>query len=184
MTKPTVDELLRSSAPSDVYDEPGMRERVALAVAQRPTKKLRRAWIVLPVAAFGVAALTAGAIVVDNVITTDVTIPLSYVTAEGNTYTCDVNVGGATLLDPKGVAIANWYRDQDWSGFGQKVYEKAITLDSTDLGLDDGTEYSQADIDSVAWGTTLGEMIGQVPASVGGDTFSTGAQWDCDGLLH
>ena len=183
MTKPTIDELLRESAPRDVYDEPGMRERVALAVSRRP-KKRSRALIVLPVAAFGIAALTAGAVVVDNVMTMDVDMPLTYTTAEGNTYTCDVSVGGATLLDPQGVAIANWYRDQDWRGFGQKVYEKAITVDRADLGLDDGEEYSQAQLDNIAWGTTLGEMIGRVPASVGGSEFSTGAHWDCDGLLH
>jgi len=182
MTKPTIDELLRASAPRDVYDEPGMRERVAGAVALQP-KKRRKAWVVVPVAVFGVAALTAGAIVVDDVMTMDVEIPLTYVTATGNTYECDVKVGGASLLDPKGAAIANWYRDQDWSSFGQKVYEKAITVDPADAGLDTG-EYSQAEIDNYAWGSALGEMIGKVPASVGGSEFSTGAQWDCAGLLH
>ena len=185
MTKPTIDELLRASAPRDVYDEPGMRERVAAALAVRPKRKLHRAWIVLPAAALGVAALTAGAVVVDNVMTLDVPISLTYVTDTGHTYECEVLVGGSTLLDPQGTAIANWYREQDWSGFGQKVYERALEIDSAEI-LGDDEKYTEAELDNFAWGSALSEMIGRgVPAEILGDrSAGTGAQWDCDGLLH
>jgi len=184
MTKPTIDELLRASAPRDVYDEPGMRERVAAALAVRPKRKLHRAWIVLPAAALGVAALTAGAVVVDNVMTMDVSIDLSYVTDTGLVEECFVNVGGATLLDPKGRQIADWFRDHDWKGIGQKVYVRALEIDPT-AGLESPAQYSQQELDAMAWSEALSELVVRsVPADVTGREASVGAQWDCDGLLH
>jgi hypothetical protein len=184
MTRPTVDELLRASAPQDVYEEPGMRERVALAVAEG-AKKRHRAWIALPVAVCGIAALSAGALVADNLMTQDVVIPISYVTDTGKSIECTVKVGGGSSFDPKSTAIPDWFRAHDWDGVGQRIYDRALTIDPSE-GLVGNDGLSQKTLDHFAFGDALNaEIVYIVPADVLGPGFAeVGASWDCDGILH
>jgi len=124
-----IDELLSSSAPARLSDDPTVRARVSSLVgATKREPRNRWALIGIPVAAAGVLALTAGALVV-NTITTDVTVPLTITTTDGGTVTCtaEIAAGAENLFDE--IALTEFVRNHNWSGLGQSAYTRALASD-------------------------------------------------------
>jgi len=124
-----IDELLSSSAPARISDEPAVRARVSSLVSATKRKPRNRwALIGIPVAAAGVLALTAGALVV-NTITSDVTVPLTITTTDGSVVSCsaDLAAGAENLFDE--IALTEFVRNHDWSNLGQRAYTRALASD-------------------------------------------------------
>lgn len=124
-----IDELLSSSAPARLSDDATVRARVTSLVGASKHKPRRRwALVAIPVAAVGVLALTAGALVV-NTITSDVTVPLTITTTEGTVVSCsaDLAAGAENLFDE--IALTEFVRNHNWSGLGQRAYTRALASD-------------------------------------------------------
>ncbi|MFE6734235.1 hypothetical protein [Microbacterium sp. NPDC057650] len=133
MPKPDIDDLLAGSAGR--Y-EPSAATRASLdalvtqtraaAGARRP-RRHRLLWV-LPVAVLGVGALTAGAVVVDDLLHADLPIAVEYTTDTGVTVSCTAQIRGGSLFSPQKDEVVNYYRTHDFSGIGERVYDYAMVL--------------------------------------------------------
>lgn len=191
MNKPTVDELLTTSRPRSFSEDAQVRQQIADLVAkthaadaaQQAPRRRRKLLIAIPVIGFGALALTAGALVVTTM-TPAVTIPISYTTDTGRTVACNVGVGGGSILDPQATAIGDYLRSQDWSGIGQKVYDRAITTPYVP-GPDADVDLAPEEIDNMSWTDAMAALIpGTMPANLTADWTYTGWSSDCTGDLH
>lgn len=188
MSKPTVDELLMTSRPRSFAEDAQVRQQIADLVAKthaadaagRAPRRRRRLLIAIPVVGFGALALTAGALVVTTM-TPAVTIPISYTTDTGRTVTCSVEAGGGSILDPQSTAIGDYLRSQDWSGIGQRVYDRAIA----NSGPDADADIAQDEIGNTSWSNAMAALIpGTMPEDLIADWTYTGWSSDCTGELH
>lgn len=191
MSKPTVDELLMTSRPRSFAEDAQVRQQIADLVAEthaadaagRAPRRRRRLLIAIPVVGFGALALTAGALVVTSM-TPAVTIPISYTTDTGRTVTCSVEAGGGSILDPQSTAIGKYLRSQDWSGIGQRVYDRAIANPYAP-GPDADADIAQEEIDNTSWSNAMAALIpGTMPEDLIADWTYTGWSSDCTGELH
>lgn len=134
MQKPTVDELLTgsrrgyvpSAATRDVLDcvVADMRD---LAPTRRTSRRQRAFWLV-PGAMLAIGALTAGAVVVDNLLHADLPIAVEYTTDTGVTVACTAEIEGGSLFAPQSAAVIEYYQTHDFSDVGQRIYDYALVL--------------------------------------------------------
>jgi len=186
MTQPTIDELLRASAPA----APSARvsaivaETRAAVERERAPRFKRRLLVFVPVATVGALALTAGAIVV-NTITADVVVPISYTTDTGSAQTCTAEFAAGSAFDADDRALTAHLRGYNWTGIGQKIYDRALA-EPFDPATSDLVGLSQRDIDGMSWSDAMtAELDNAIPQSLLGQDaafFSWGS--DCEGLLH
>jgi hypothetical protein len=135
MTKQTIEDALARSnpwTPSDgstlrsTVDQISAESRVA-AISQKRRRAHNALWI-LPTAGAVVIALTAGAVVTDNLLHVNLPISIAYTTDTGAAVTCTVHIEGGSLFAPVSNEVINYYQHHDFTGVGQKVYNYALVL--------------------------------------------------------
>jgi len=131
MTKPTVDDLLTGSGPrfeSSVATEAALDALVLQARDAKPAATKRPALWLMPAAMLTAGALTAGAIVVDQYLHVDVPIAIEYTTDTGVTVACTVQIEGGSFFSPQPAEVMNYYKNHNFTGTGQKIYDYALVL--------------------------------------------------------
>jgi hypothetical protein len=168
------DDLLAEGKGDSLIEDSRVRELVAELVANsevaagasRQRRRLRNAVIALPAAAFAGLALTAGAVGVDNTLTPDVTILVAYTTDGGRQVDCAIYIEGGSLLDPGSTVIGDYLEKKDWSGVGQKMYDRAVQI-SEALSQSKSGPLSDADRDQWAWYTAEDQLtVRSVPSDM------------------
>lgn len=202
MDDPTLDDMLRRSAPATAATDPSVEAPLLALVDDaeanaRPARRRRRAlWIAaipaLPALALG---LTAG---IQDRMVPDLTIPVSYTTDTGIPVSCSIRLFNGEIYSVEVSFVAvDYLRDQDWDGIGPRIYARAL-IEEADLTQrvqqddratatnSDGTvQPDAATIEITAWNIAEGHLVGgSVPETV----LHPGDQWgedsDCSGRLH
>lgn len=132
MHKPTVDELLAGSARDYAPSSSTVAALDAVvADARRAASQVRtprRAYWLIPGALLAVGALTAGAVVVDNLLQADLPVAIDYTTRTGITVSCTAEIEGGSLFAPHSDAVIEYYQTHDFAGIGQRIYDYAQVL--------------------------------------------------------
>jgi len=199
MTKPTVDDLLTGSRPrfeSSVATEAALDALVLQARDARPAATKRHALWLMPAAMLTAGALTAGAIVVDQYLHVDVPIAIEYTTDTGVTVACTVQIEGASFFSPQPAEVMNYYKNHNFTGTGQKIYDYALVLTKDRQGTrallpksvdwlpdDDFVAYSDKTAlnDSMVSFLLLDVVI---DLGLGGTSGDANLSSDCTGQLH
>lgn len=132
MNHPTVDELLAGSA----RDYAPSRSTAAaldavVADARRASsqvRKPRRAFWLIPGVMVAVGALTAGTVIVDDLLHADLPIAVKYITDTGVAVSCTAQIEGGSLFKPQSDAVIEYYQTHDFEGVGQRIYDYAMVL--------------------------------------------------------
>ncbi|SFR52533.1 hypothetical protein SAMN04488591_1730 [Microbacterium azadirachtae] len=135
-------------------------------VAPGRTRRLRP-WLIAVIAVVGAIAIAATAVSValavlrDSRYTTNVTLSLSYVGDDGQTYSCtyDYSTPNSAPMPP---AVARQMNERDWSRTGQRMYEWAKTHRAAE---------------GSTWGLAMDEFVRFPPWQVKTDTGSTHELW-------
>jgi hypothetical protein len=201
MTASDIDQTVRRSDPW-VHDatiallagEVAAESRVAVASSARARRR-RAAWLV-PVAAVGGLALTAGALVAaDNLLHEDVQIAIEYTTDTDRTISCTATIEGGSYFAPREGEVLAYYRSRDFAGIGQRIYDYAMVLageravtdgvlprSSTIVADENGNHYSAASAFSYALTSfLLTDAILEMGIDGSGDSW---LHSDCAGELH
>jgi hypothetical protein len=152
VSKRSVDEVLSGSSPAFV---PSVATEAALdalvlesrnaGLGHRTRHRKRLLWLV-PGAVVAVGALTAGAVVADQMTRLDVPIAVEYTTDTGVKVSCTAHIA-SSLFSPRLAEVTEYYTTHEFAadGIGQRIYNYALVLN----GEKEGTP---ADLpDSVAW---------------------------------
>ena len=129
-----IDDILEKSGATSLATAPRVRASLTGLVADsRATRTVRRtrsrrALLFIPIFAVATLALTGGTLLVDSSLTPDIHIPLTYTTVLGVTYSCSIDIDGGTLFVADSTAAADYLRTQDWTGVGQRIYDRAVQL--------------------------------------------------------
>jgi len=148
----SVDEVLSGSSPTFV---PSVATEAALdalvlesrnaGLTQRTRRRKSLLWLV-PGAVVAVGALTAGAVVADQMTRLDVPIAVEYTTDTGVTVSCTAHLA-SSLFSPRLADVTEYYKTHEFAadGIGQRIYNYALVL----TGEKEGTP---ADLpNSVGW---------------------------------
>lgn len=141
MDNSRMDELLRESAPAAASAHDNVRLEVSrmVAVSRSGTAGRSRAWkrgalVAIPIVAAAPFALVATGST-DVRAAPDFSIPVSYVTESGQTVACDIDLfNGELFYQETNFVAVDYFSQQDWTGVGQRIYDRAIALES--LGVD------------------------------------------------
>ncbi|WP_430591649.1 hypothetical protein [Humidisolicoccus flavus] len=150
MQQPTIDEILSGSRP---HFTPSLATEAALdalvletrsGASKSPRNRRRGLWLV-PASVLGVAALTAGALVVDHYTRVELPVAIEYTSRSGEFVECTATIQGGSFFSPKPEAVIDYYTNHDFTGVGQQIYEYALVLS--------GEAPGSAEVlpDSVAW---------------------------------
>ena len=198
MTKPTIEDLLSHSAPPTRTLEAGLRStirdlsaesRETARAARRPRSRLR--WLITPVVLVPAIALGTTAGTEPRQIP-DFTIPVLYTTDTGKEVSCSIDLfnGEIDYVETNTTAI-DYFRVQDWTGIGQRIYDAALVYENDSAWLasemnSDGPDLPQATIHWRAWVSAEDDLVrAQLPdgALAPGDG-GYGSDTDCTGELH
>ena len=189
MTTLTIEQLLAESAPGRISTRidaapaiDGLLESVKTAErADRPRRRRKALLIALPIALLGAGALTAGGVAVASFDwSTKIDIPIHYTTDTGRSFECTVIVKSGAALDLDALSIGNALRARDWSGIGQKIYDRALSHPHV---LQEGE--SSDNLDEISWYDALFELVpGPQPLGWGFGASSLSVGSDCTGELH
>lgn len=191
MSKPSLDEILRGSKEPSPGDNSRVRARVAEIVANaqviatpRRRRGIRTSWVALPLVGMGILALTGGALVVDNALTPNVVVPISYTTDVGRTIECTISIEGGSLFNPGSSALTDQLRNRDWTGVGQLMYERAVHL-SEALSTTPGHDLTDVERDQWAWYSAESQLTTlSVPEHLVPEGDHAVSTSDCTGELH
>lgn len=135
MSKRSVDEVLSDSSPTFVpsvateaaLDALVLESRNARA-GQRKRNRKRLLWLV-PGAVVAVGALTAGAVVADQMTRLDVPITVEYTTDTGVMVSCTAHIA-SSLFSPRLAEVTEYYKTHEFAadGIGQRIYNYALVL--------------------------------------------------------
>ena len=176
-----LDDLLKGSAPARRASEPNVKTQVdSLVVSTRAKaatgrRRLGLIWAAIPVLLVpGIAfATTAGT---EPRMVPDYTIPISYTTDTGTAVSCTLEFfNGEIDYRETNTAQVDYLRAQDWTGIGQRIYDRALQEEPAATA----GGYS-------AWGFAADELVTKtVPLSAfrPGDG-GLGGNSDCTGQLH
>ncbi|MGL3150788.1 hypothetical protein ACSS7Z_10550 [Microbacterium sp. A82] len=132
MRKPTLDELLTGSGRD--YTPPASTSAAldsVVAEARRSASRVRkpaRALWLIPGAIVAVGALTASAVVVDNLLHADLPLAVEYTTNTGIPVSCTAQIEGGSLFATQPHAVIEYFQTHDFSGIGQRIYDYALVL--------------------------------------------------------
>lgn len=93
----------------------------------RPPRRRRLAWLV-PGAVLAAGALTAGGVVVDDLLRAKLPIAVEYVTEAGVTVSCTAEIRGGSLFSPHRNEVVDYYQTRDFTGIGQRIHDYATVL--------------------------------------------------------
>lgn len=139
MNKPNVDELLTGSAQhyaastatraalDALVGESRQAGARHVAPVRRTRTRSRAAWLI-PGAILALGALTAGAVVIDDLLRADLPIAVEYTTDSGVAVSCTAQIQGGSLFSPHRAEVITYYETHDFSGVGQQIYEYALVL--------------------------------------------------------
>ena len=198
-------DILEESGRTSLSTDPRVRASLIALVADSRsttaarTTRSRKGLLFVPIFAIGTLALTGGALLVDSSLTPDIHIPLTYTTVLGVTYTCSIDIDGGTLFVADSTAGANYLRAQDWTGVGQRIYDRAVQLRGAEQTADADGNYLFPPPDShlvvptevlaggspLTWVAAVHELtIQTVPAElVPSSDYTSQWQSDCTGAL-
>lgn len=162
MSKRSVDEVLSGSSPtfvSSVATEAALDALVLESrnarVGRRTRRRKRLLWLV-PGAAVAVGALTAGAVVADQMTRLDVPIAVEYMTDTGVTVSCTAHIA-SSLFSPRLAEVTEYYETHEFAadGIGQRIYDYALVLtgekEGTTADLPDSVDWLPGDGSSPDW---------------------------------
>jgi hypothetical protein len=199
MDDSTLDALLRRSAPSPAPADLAVDANLLAIVdharrAAQPARRRRRAlWLVaIPAVPALALALTAG---IDERLSPDLTIPVTYTTDTGYTESCSIFVfnGEINWIEVSFTAV-DYLSAQDWDGIGQRIYQQALVeevairqqvadRDPAVAVTSDGlTMPSETQIQEAAWNIAEGQLTSGTVPTKPGDHW--GGDTDCSGRLH
>lgn len=202
MDDPTLDNLLRRSAPATAATDPSVEASLLALVNDaeanvRPARNRRRAvWIAaIPAVPALTLGLTAG---IQDRMAPDLTIPVSYTTDTGIPVSCSIYLFNGELYSVEVSFVGvDYLSDQDWDGIGQRIYEQALIEEAdltqrvqqgdpaTTTSSDGAVQLDAATIEITAWNIAEGHLVdGSVPETVlhPGDNWASDS--DCSGQLH
>lgn len=198
MTKPTIDDLLAQSAPPSGVDtaDPRVQSMLrAVATESRhdagPRKPARRRlwWLAAPLVALPIItfASTAGT---ESRLVPDFTIPINYTTDTGTAVSCSIELfNGEIDYVESSTAPVDFFRAQDWTGVGQRIYDTAVVYERDPAWLGSEMNSDGPDLQGIqwrAWLTAADDMIfdrlpeGTMTNGDGG----YGVDTTCAGELH
>ncbi|MFE6736180.1 hypothetical protein [Microbacterium sp. NPDC057650] len=192
-----LDALLNRSDPARgrLNDIDPLIADLANATASAPRRHWwKRPRIVLPIA-FGVALLATGAaayvpltlFINGQRAESEVRIPIHYETETGVTVDCwyGIYVGDPANRTEADQRLADFLNAQDWTGIGQRIYEKAIAEPFAPGPNDDWEVDTQEIRDDFSFNRALSELVdGRVPESLVHDGMGWGATSNCTGQLR
>lgn len=199
MDDPTLDSLLRRSAPSGWPADPAAEANLLAMVDDahrkaRPARRLRRAlWLgAIPAVPALALALTAG---VEERLAPDLTIAVSYTTDTGYSESCSIFVfnGEINWVEESFTAV-DYLSRQNWDGIGQRIYEQALIEEATlarqaaagdpavAITSDGLTMPDAATIERMAWSVAEGKLVDKTVPAKDGDHWA--GDTDCSGRLH
>jgi len=188
------DNRLRSSAPVTPPVTPELQGDISRLVsttrASVTSSRRRRMLWAVPALGLAAAALTGGALAVQTM-TADVVLDLGYTNSSGERISCTVELaaGAENVFDD--VTASNYLRDRDWTGFGQKVYDRsqANPVDPAsvvDSDVPDG--WTEAEITpellaNLSWADALSDELNEVatPKLGMGNAWASWSSDDCEG---
>jgi hypothetical protein len=199
MDDPTLDTLLRRSAPSPAPADPAVEANLLAFVDDarhraQPARRRRRAlWFVaIPAVPALALALTAG---IDERLSPDLTIPVTYTTDTGYSESCSIFVfnGEVSWIEVSFTAV-DYLSKQNWDGIGERIYQQAlieeaairqqvadrdpaVAITSDGLTMPDESQIQQA-----AWNNAEGRLVSGIVPTRPGDHW--GGDTDCSGRLH
>lgn len=199
MDDSTLDTLLRRSAPSTAPADPAVEANLLAMVDDarhkaRPARRRRRAlWFVaIPAIPALALALTAG---IDERLSPDLTIPVTYTTDTGYSESCSIFVfnGEINWIEVSFTAVA-YLSTQNWDGIGQRIYQQALIeeaairqqvadRDPAVAATSDGlTMPDESQIQQAAWYRAEDRLVAVTVPAKDGDLW--GRNSDCSGRLH
>lgn len=190
MTKPTIDELLAESAPRARSSEPGVQSALrAVAIESRGVGRARRRtrsrlwWLATPVVAVPllVVATTGSS---DDGVVPDFTIPISYTTDTGREISCSMDFfnGESNNVETSTIAV-DYLRAQDWTGIGQRLYDRALVYENDQALLYEGAGGPIIENRRDAWAKAETELLA-VPEGLLDQSNHYAGTAHCTGELH
>jgi hypothetical protein len=199
MDTPTIDELLAgsrreyvpSAATKAALDATVADTRAARTFASRRSPRRRAMWLI-PGGVVMVGALTAGAIVVDDLLHADLPIPIEYTTDTGIAVSCTAEIEGGSLFARTSDEVIDYYRTHDFEGIGQRIHDYALVL-TGDRAPEPGLmprssewipEEGLSDADAFSYSLTsflLTDTLIELGITGSGDSWLTS---DCSGRLR
>jgi len=133
MNNDDLDSMLSQSKPRTASAHPGVRHELMAVVhgSRAAARRTRRAGRVLAISLPTVLAptlalgLAAGA---DQRMVPDFSIPISYDTDTGRHIECTLDFYNGEMFWQETNSATDYLRDQDWSGIGQRIYDRALAL--------------------------------------------------------
>ncbi|MGV8885683.1 MAG: hypothetical protein ACOH1T_08885 [Microbacteriaceae bacterium] len=191
MNKTKMDDLLRGSASRPLSAQTiasntisDLFENVQL---DAPRRRRRTLVIALPVAVLAAGALTAGGIAIATFDWTgEVDVPIIYTTDSGRALTCTAVIQTGAAIDADARALKGYLKAHDWTGVGQRIYDRALANPAPSVEGDTAGQ-SSAERDVQSWTTATFDVIlaelsrGAVFGGPSSYSISTG---NCTGELH
>lgn len=186
-----LDDLLIESGGESLSANARVRDQVSALVAKsegaavsRRPRWVRNAIIAVAAAVLVDVGLTAGAVGVGNTFTPDVVIQVSYITDQERQVDCSIYIEGGSILDPGSTVIGDYLKHQDWTGIGQKMYQRAVQL-SDALALSEPGTLSEAERDQWAWYMAEDQLtVRSVPNDMLAEGEHAASGSSCPGELH
>jgi hypothetical protein len=202
----TVDEVLAGSSPkfaASTATQAALDELVLEARSTRGRNRGRRrmTWLV-PGAVVAVGALTAGAVVADQMTRLEVPISIEYTTDTGEHVSCTAQIA-SSYFSPRLAEVTEYYRTHRFAaeGIGQRIYEYALVLagekEGTAADLPHSVLWLPGDENDGGWEPQSGRsalnessfafIVQDVQNELGLAAGRSGAaelQSDCTGRLH
>lgn len=159
--------------------------------AHVPWWKRRRNTIPLSIA--GVVALTGAAVVIPlnswvdhQRVDLDVEIPIVYVTDSGVEVSCRYGIyfGRPAARSDADENLAEFVRNHDWTGIGQRIYDRAIDNPFTPGPGDDWENDSQELRDQASFIHATDLILEEIPNELQETMNVSSATMDCKGQLH
>ena len=188
------DDRLRSSAPATPRVTPELQGDITRLVsttrASVTSSRRRRMLWAVPALGLTAAALTGGALAVQTM-TADVVLDLEYTNSSGARISCTVALaaGAENVIDD--VTASNFLRDRDWTGFGQKVYDRAQANPVDPASLVDSEEpdgWTEVELTpellaNLSWANALSDEVNEVttPKLGMGNAWASWSSDDCEG---
>jgi len=194
-----LDGLLTEVAPATLD---GKMSRVLVRqvfLAQTATRPRRRFWrrpqIVFAVALLIAAGTTAGGVATQmmktgDLLFDDVAVPLdasiliAYETDSGRSIRCSIGMYYTSEVADV-TRLKSFLADHDWSGIGQRIYDRAMARPFRPGPGDDlSADTPQAVIDSISFSNALSVLYDEIPSELIPDGTLGGTVSDCNGELR
>jgi hypothetical protein len=135
VTKPTIDVMLTGSNPFPMTNDDGLRASVRelvtesrVAAGKKRSRIMRSKLWLIPAIGAGGLALTAGALVTNNMLFPDLPIRIEYTTDTGTSVSCTAQIEGGSMFEANSDAVVKYFRGRDLSGIGQQIYNHTLVL--------------------------------------------------------